>query len=189
MESQRRGVKVLILLVAAIVAIGGTIVTSIVQASYQTRIDDANIHHQLIEEKISQSNLTLQRAVQYYQHGAIIQMDRRAYYGIARQVGVLGYDSVYQLQLIWNRNAPESQNALTRDLASVPANPCGVVWNSSSLQDLVLAQNCYLNLLANRQHKDQQRIDQLKRVVTRLAVVATVLQLLGIGIAFAKDLL
>lgn len=185
------GRKLVVLAIAAIIAIGGTIATSFKEQGYSEKRDAAQSQYDRLKNVLTTSDDTLRLAVAYDGYAQILQGQQKAAFGIERDARALAFYSVNGLAMV--RPHETEEDDLRRIVDAIPPGetPCKSwrpVYANSPVSSSRILQACYGQEIEKLKYDDLQRVDYFKRKAREWALVGTCLQLLGIGIAFLKDL-
>jgi hypothetical protein len=176
-----QAIRVLTLLFAAVIAIGGTIITGFVQGDYKSRLTAAQLRYEDIQHDMTASEQLVQRAYLFQQHAIILTRVSRNDAGWNGRASRYAFDAVDKM---WARL--DKGDAIV--LAELKTK-CGAPTFGSVVYQSVDAANCLYGLAIADMKEEKRTIEYLDGRINLLGTLATVLQLLGIGIAFAKDLL
>jgi hypothetical protein len=182
---EKRLTKSLILVLAAVIAIGGTIVTAVIQAHYQDELAAAQTRYAIEKGQMDHADELRQRALMYDQHAAILIETHKAGYGVEGTARTLAFYSFDTARNVWS-SAKTSQP--TEGAGLNPVASCGKTFINSPVEDSELALDCWTKAITARMYSEDHVIKGLDVTIGAWGKTATVLQLMGIIIAFAKDL-
>jgi len=191
-ENSVKQKKLLILLLGAVVAIGGTIVASFVEAGIQKNVDKAQERLLYEQASLEDARAEIRFAVTtrnqaYILHGTM----KNEWGGQDGKAKGIAYGAVSDLHFLVDTNEDPAGRMSRKASDPSNRNPCigrfaALNLGSDVTQSEDLA-HCYVLEVERDEVAQDKNVNRLRNTMRTTSLVATVLQLLGIGIAFLKD--